>query len=207
MKPVAIYMAGEIVDASKINNRKQLAEKVDWVLGELAEPFSEHLLAPPVMALGAASFTAALSSLMPVFDFQVALNEALWPHRFRLGIGAGWDSEVVHHPDGPARAALETARRRRRPLAVEFPAGDLVHVHALEALAAAHGALVESWTPAAARHVPLMRAFGHQAPVAQALGVTQQVVSRTLRRARYRTLLEIERVANEIIADRLVGDV
>ena len=198
-----------------INNRSKLSEKIPWVIAELADPFRAHWLVPPRLVRGVESLVAVASSPRPVFDFQVALNEALWPHRFRIGVGsggldAGWESGEAGRLDGPAfraaEAALATAQRRRRPLVLAYPAADPVLLHALETLAAAHAALVEGWTPAAARHVPLLRAFGQQAPVAQALGVSQQVVSTTQRRARYRTLLEIEAAANEIIADRLADD-
>lgn len=211
----AFAIAGHLVDADKINNRNLLTEKIPWVIAELAGPFQSHWLAPPRLVRGIESFVAVTSSLRPVFDLLVALNEALWPHRFRLGVGgggldAGWDSGEAGRLDGPAfraaEAALATAQRLRRPLALECPAADPVLLHAVETLAAAHAALVAGWTPAAARHVPLLRAFGQQAPVAQALGVSQQVVSTTQRRARYRTLLEIEAAANEIIADRLADD-
>jgi len=210
-----IAISGDLVGSRKAINRTQLAEKIDHVIAGLIEPFSAHWLAPPMLTRGLDELSAAMDSLLPVFDFGVALNEALWPHRFRLGVGVGLvdiglETRVAARLDGPAfhlaAEALAEARRTHRPLIIRHPAADPVLVLSLEALAEAHAALVEGWTPAAARHVPLMRSFGHQVSVAATMGVSQQVVSRTLGRARYRTLRNIETAANQIIASRLVDD-
>lgn len=210
-----VAISGDLVGSRKATNRTQLAERIDHVLAGLIEPFQSHWLAPPMLTRGLDELSAAMDSLMPVFAFGVALNEALWPHRFRLGVGVGLvdiglETGVAARMDGPAfhlaAEALDAARCTRRPLIIRHPAADPVLVLALEALADAHAALVEGWTPAAARHVPLIRTSGHQVSVAATMGVSQQVVSRTLGRARYRTLCNIETAANQIIGSRLIDD-
>ena len=192
-----------------------MAEKIDRVIAGLIEPFRAHWLAPPMLTRGLDELSAAMDSMLPVFDFGVALNEALWPHRFRLGVGVGFvdiglETGVAARMDGPAfhlaAEALAAARGTGRPLIIRHPAADPVLVLSLEALAEAHAALVEGWTPVAARHVALRRTVGHQVSVATTMGVSQQVVSRTLGRARYRTLRNIEAVANQIIVSRLLDD-
>jgi hypothetical protein len=210
-----IAISADLAGSRKAKNRTQLAEKIEHVIAGLTEPFAAHWLAPPMLTRGLDELSAAMDSLLPVFDFGVALNEALWPHRFRFGVGVGLvdiglETRVATRLDGTAfhlaAEALAEARRMHRPLIIKHPAADPVLVLSLEALAEAHAALVEGWTPAAARHVPLMRSFGHQVSVAATMGVSQQVVSRTLGRARYRTLCNIETAANQIIASRLVDD-
>ncbi len=210
-----VALSGDLVGSRNLKNRKDLAPKIERAMAAASQPGNTHWLALPMLTRGLDEFSAALESLLPVFDFSVALNEALWPLRFRIGVGVGGvdvglETRLASRLDGPAfhlaAEALADARATRRPLVIRDPSADPVLLAALESLAQAHGALVEGWTPAAARQVPLMRTVGHQARVAGMLGVTQQAVSRTLTRARYRDLRDIEDAANAIIAGRLIPD-
>lgn len=210
-----VAVSGDLVGSRNLRNRNELAPMIERAMAVASQSRDAGWLAPPMLTRGLDEFSAALESLLPVFDFSVALNEALWPLRFRIGIGVGavdvgLETGLASRLDGPAfhlaAEALADARATRRPLVIRDPSADPVLLAALEALAQAHGALVEGWTPAAARQVPMMRTAGHQARVAGMLGVTQQAVSRTLTRARYRDLRDIEDAANAIIASRLIPD-
>ena len=210
-----VAVSGDLIGSRNLKNRKDLASKIEHAMAAAAQSCRTRWTAPPMLTRGLDEFSAALDSLLPLFDFSVALNEVLWPLRFRIGVGigvvdVGLETGLASRLDGPAfhlaAEALVAARATRRPLVIRDPSADPVLLAALEALAQAHGALVEGWTPAAARQVPLMRNVGHQARVAEMLGVTQQAVSRTLTRARYRDLRDIEGAANAIIAGRLIPD-
>jgi hypothetical protein len=210
-----VAVSGDLVGSRNLNNRKDLASMIERAMAAASQPRHADWLALPMLTRGLDEFSAALDSLLPLFDFSVALNEALWPLRFRIGVGVGGvdvglETGIASRLDGPAfhlaAEALADARTTRRPLVIRDPSADPVLLAALEALAQAHGALVEGWTPAAARQVPLMRTVGHQVRLAEMLGVTQQAVSRTLTRARYRELRDIEGAANAIIAGRLIPD-
>lgn len=185
-------------------------------MAHLSERFASVLLAPPVMTRGIDEFSAVFRAPGEVFDFTVALNEQIWPLRFRVGVGVGAidvaeRSRNAARMDGPAfhraAAALTRARDTETTFAIEAPDAAESDIRAIEALALAHATIADSWTPAVARIVVALRRWPTGSAAARELGITQQAVSRARRRASLAVLQVVERATADLMASRvqLVG--
>ncbi|MBX3321892.1 MAG: hypothetical protein KF757_02760 [Phycisphaeraceae bacterium] len=194
-------LIADLIDSRLVKNRAALAERLGQALEELRVGFASEWTAALTSTKGIDELSAALVRPDRAFEIAVALNERVWPHRFRwaLGCGAidiGLDSGDAGALDGSAfhRAAdaLARAKREKMPFAVMVPEAPESLVMLTEAAAAAHGRLMHEWSARQREFVIAARVHETQLGAAEALGVSAQTISRSLSRAGFDLMQRIE---------------
>lgn len=207
-------LSGDLVQSRAGTNRSRLGTKIRQQLARLAELHASQLLAPPTLTRGIDEFSAVFAKPAPAFDFLIALNEALRPQRFRLGIGTGtidvarrsrnaalMDGPAFHH----AAAALKRARDEKRNLAIHAPEVPTAITDTIEALAACHQALTLPHSDAQAMAVRALRTHTTAVAAAESLSISPQAVSQARRRSHFDLLMEIERAARSLFMTYFPG--
>ncbi|MBP7149453.1 MAG: hypothetical protein KBD01_18145 [Acidobacteria bacterium] len=194
-------LVGDLQASRLASDRRRLGARIEKVLRALGRTFAEDWLAPLVTTRGLDEVSGLLRRPDHAFDVAVALNLELWPRRFRVALAHGaidvapgsGDASAMDGPAFHAAAdALERARRDDLALAVALPGLAPEAAALVEALARMHHAVVSGWSPRMAAVVAAYRRHGTQAKVADALGITQQAVSKALRSARWPELVAAE---------------
>jgi len=207
-----IAVSADLVGSRLAADRHALMSLIESTLESLGRSYRREMLAIPVLTRGLDEFSAVFKTPKPLFDFMVQLNESLWPARFRLGVGIGRidlaeESGNAGKMDGPAfhlaAEALSVASRSGSALVIRAPDADQIDLMAIEALARAHSAIVEDWTPGVAKVIPSVRAAGTQEAVARLLNIRQQAVSKAVRRARLDVLVQLEGAGRALVCSRL----
>jgi hypothetical protein len=193
--PPCYVLVADLVASRRAPARRTLGRRLEDVLAACAREFAWR--APLMSTRGLDELSGVLAAPAPAFDVCAWLNEALWPQRFRFALACGGidvapDSTAAADMDGPAfhlaADALARARAADLPFAVNLPGRDGAACALIEALGTLHGAMTAQWTPGAARAMLALRQAGTQREAAKALGITQQAISRALRRARQHEL-------------------
>lgn len=188
-------LVGDLVASRRAPARRSLTQRLERALADSAQRFPWQ--APLMSTRGLDEISGVLSQPSTAFDVCVALNEALWPQRFRFALACGAidvapGSAVAADMDGPAfhRAAdaLSRGRATDLPFTLAVPPAQPAACAMAEALGALHGTLMRQWSPGAARAVEALRHGGSQSAAAAALGITQQAVSGALARAHQRKM-------------------
>lgn len=147
----------------------------------------------------------------PAYDLLTALEDALGPGRFRMGVGVGGLTTdfkpVCLGMDGPAfhraRAALEESKEKRRTLTYRLGQPDL------DRLLTSYATLLErvrlSWTGRQRQLIRLLATSGDQATAAAALGVSRATVTKVLKAAGWRTYEAARRDLVGYLAGYLAG--
>lgn len=190
----------DLVQSRRVQDRKGFGAHLEKTLSEMGRRFAASWMAPPVTARGIDEVSAAMSTPTAVFDFLVALNLAVWPQRFRMGLGIGivdvglegdaadLDGPGFHH----AAEAVRRAAREGIPFAIEGGARGRDQTGVVEAAALLHGRVMGGWHPAMHAAVVAYRDLQTQAKAARRLRLTQQAVSQALDRAQHDDLTRTE---------------
>ncbi len=204
-----LAISGDLVGSRRVGDRKGFQKLIEGVMLAAGSEFESDLIAPPKLTRGIDEFSALLVSPARAFDVLRAINEAIWPHRFRAGFGWGevdvgaadrdaarMDGKAFHR----AAAGLERAHLLRVPVGIGFAyvLDDSV-VGPLEALADAHGVIVEGWSKGAAEKIRVRRRVETAVEVARELGIAHQAASDGIRKGRFDTLLRIEAAISSLL--------
>lgn len=205
-----VALSGDLIHSRETEGRARLATRLRATFGALARRFT--FLAPPVLTRGIDEFSAVLAAPDQAFAFLVALNEAAWPHRFRMGVGVGTidvagRTKDAARMDGPAfhgaAEALARARASGRTFTVVAAGAAPGDVEAIEAMALAHDTFVAGWSSAVARSIRALREHETGQAAGDAIGVSQQAISAARRRGQYDTLLVLEGAIAGLLAARI----
>lgn len=198
--PISYGLSLDLVKSRRVKDRAAFVLRLKKALAQAGQRFAGEWLKPPVISRGIDEVSAALKRPDHAFDFLVDLNLALWPQRFRLGVGVGIIdiglSGDAADLDGTAfHNAAEAVRRAARdgiPFAIESPLIPAPQARIAETLALFHGNTIADWKPRMHDAAAAYRATGTQHDTARKLNVSQQSVSRTLARAHHENLLAAE---------------
>lgn len=199
-------LTADLVDSRKVQDRLGFTDTNRRARVEATERFAEEWAAPLVPVKGVDEFTGVLRRPDRAFDVACLVNEVVWPQRFRFTLAVGTlDTPPVGAEatalDGPAfHRASETmvrAKKERLSFALWLPDSDPATVRVVEGAAVLHAAVMEDWTEVQWRTLRLYEQEGHQGKVAEELGITQQSVSETLRKARASEIQEIRSAIRE----------
>lgn len=198
--PISYGLSLDLVKSRRVKDRAAFVIRLKQTLAEAGHRFAGDWLKPPVISRGIDEVSAALKRPDHAFDFLVWLNLALWPQRFRLGVGVGvidiglrgdaadLDGTAFHN----AAEAVRRAARDGLPFAIEAPSIPTPQGRIAETLALFHGNTIAEWKPRMHDAAIAYRSTGTQQDAARKLKVTQQSVSRTLARAHHEHLLTAE---------------
>ncbi len=197
-------LIADLENSRLVKDRKALSLKLEAALRELQISFSDDWLTPITNAKGIDELSSALNRPDRAFDIASAMNELVWPERFRWSLGSGTidiglESGDAGALDGTAfhNAAdgLRRAKHARTLFAVSLEDVGPGSTALIEAAALAHAEHMADWSPRQYDIVRSARAQSTQIEVAVSLGVSPQTVSQALHRAGFDTM---ERIANAI---------
>lgn len=210
-----VALSLDLVGSRKVQDRKGFAKKLEKTLRELKGRFGTSWLAPPVTARGIDELSGAMTGAAAAFDFLVALNLAVWPERFRMGIGVGTidvglESGDAADLDGTAfHNAAEAVRRAGRdgiPLALHGEGVTAREAGVIEALALLHARVLQGWHGATHAAAVAYRERGTQTSAAAQLKLTQQAISQALERGQHEDLTLAEDAVRLWLAGLLPGN-
>lgn len=193
----------DVVESRTIEDRTAFRDRLDGALSTVNERHEDTLVAPFATIKGIDEFGAVVTDLGPLYEMLHELLARIHPVRIRVAIASG-EIDVregsVRTMDGPAfhRADALFERIEAEAVAVGVDTGNAVD----DLLASVLELLLLSWERRTERQVEVLRAVERhptQAAAADALGLTPQSVSNTLRRIEYRRMATIrERLASSV---------
>lgn len=189
----------DVVGSRDIDDRDAFEARLRTAFDHVNEAEAEYVSTPLTHMKGIDEFGCVLTSAAAVPDLASGLLDRIHPTRVRFAVASGDidvgdDRETVAEMDGPAfhRASelLETLASNELYAAVDTGKdADGLFAAALNLLLLEREDLTE-------RQVEVILAYerhGTQTEVGEALGLKQQAVSKTLRRANYERRREIRR--------------
>jgi len=187
---------GDIVRSRAIPERDAFQRRLAALLEGTTARYGRTLASRWTLTLGD-EFQALFHASADLPQAVEHICHGLGARGVRFGIGHGPLSTKLRARasgmDGPcfhgARAALESAKRQRRLVAVELDGGAAQPVADIWNLALL---IVRARTPRQIEIVEAYRAEGHQGRVAERLGITQGTVSRELGRAHFEELQAVQ---------------
>lgn len=206
-------LIADLEDSRLVKDRAALAKRLDAGLGEFRALFAEEWVAAITSAKGIDELSSALRRPDRAFDIASALNERVWPERFRWALGSGTidiglatgdagalDGTAFHR----AADALRRAKRERLLFTVALEGVGPGSTELIECAALAHAEYMADWSGRQREFVRAARAQDTQLAVAGAFGVSPQTVSQALHRAGFETMRRIETAIGRRLAE--IGD-
>ena len=160
-----------------------------------------------MLGSGIPEFTAVLRTARPVYRMTRAVATAVRPHPVRLALArgpilGGLDTRDAEAMDGPAfdlaGELLYRARKEDRLLVVHT--GDTTFDTLFNSLLLLLTRHVDQWSDRQWEVVEAYRRLGRQNRVAEELAISQQSVSATLASAGWRTVRDVERSLDRVLA-------
>jgi hypothetical protein len=193
----AFVLMADLVDSRRVGDRPGFAEDLSTHLRALNDQFGgagTELWRPLTATKGIDEVATILSSPDLGFNLAYLLNLAVWPQRFRWGLGAGEidvnaNSEEISEMDGPAfHLAAEVLRKAEETgylFNLEIPGMNGSVQQLVREAADVVFSIMAGWTSAQARAVKKFIESGSQAETARLLNVSPQAVSQALDRSGY----------------------
>ena len=203
-------LIADLEDSRLVEDRRGLAAKLEDALTELAGLYADDWLAPIASSKGIDELSSALVRPDRAFEIAVAMNERVWPERFRWALGAGTIDIGLETGDATAldgtafhRAAdaLRRARDSRLLFTVSLDGVGSGSLGLIEAAAQAHSEFMADWKHRQHDFVRAARAQPVQLEIARAFAVTPQTVSQSLKRARFDTMVRIEHAIGQRLTE------
>lgn len=194
-------LIADLVNSRRVKDRQGLALRLQVALQAIRSSFVDEWLVPITNAKGIDELSAALVRPDRAFDIATALNELVWPEKFRWALGAGTidiglESGDAGDLDGTAfhsaADALRRAKIQKMLFSLSLPGLDKGSVALIEAAALAHAECMERWSQRQREFVRAARGHPTQLAVAEHFGVSAQTVSQSLLRAGFGTMQRIE---------------
>lgn len=203
-------LIADLVNSRRVHDRQGLARRLQVALASLRELFADEWLVPITNAKGIDELSAALVRPDRAFDVATALNELVWPEKFRWALGAGTidiglETGDAGDLDGTAFHAaadgLRRAKSQKMLFAIALPGVDRGSVELVEAAALAHAEYMERWSERQRQFVRVARVEQTQLAVAEQFQVSAQTVSQALLRAGFGTMQRIEEAIHWRLAE------
>jgi len=199
MDPIPYVMFGDLVASSQVEDRESFQKMLDAVCQEMNRRLSGYFEAEFKIIKGIDEIGAVLTDVSKVFEVVSTFFEELHPDRMRFVVVRGvidtaFESRDVSKMDGPAfhRAAFLMERLKRTRLLFDMSTGgeiiDSLISGQINLLLMARG----GWSATQRRIIREYEKTGIQSKVAENLGITQQAVSRALRRSNWKEIHGIE---------------
>jgi len=203
-------LIADLENSRLVEDRRGLADRLEAAMTELADLYADDWLAPIASSKGIDELSSALTRPDRAFEIAVAMNERVWPERFRWALGAGTIDIGLETGDATAldgtafhRAAdaLRRAKDSRLLFTVSLDGVASGSLGLIEAAAQAHFEFMSDWKQRQHDFVRAARAQPVQLEIARAFGVTPQTVSQSLKRARFDTMVRIEHAIGQRLAE------
>jgi hypothetical protein len=196
-------LIGDLVASRRMTNRPAVQRRLKDVLAALNEGLGGALAVPLRLTAGD-EVQGLLRHPEAVVEVVTRTGDEIHPARFAWGLGAGpvaTDlSDDISVVDGPClhRARDAVREASRSGLWLEVQGLPPLEGAVLRALMGLMGAIRSDWTRKELTYARAARS-GSQREVAERFGVNESTVSRGLSRAHFRTVLEGEQAARELL--------
>lgn len=198
---------GDVVDSRDAPDRSALREDLESACAAATETAGEAVVAPVAPIKGVDELAGVLSTPGPIYDVVDGFREAMHPHELRVVVTAGeidvgMDSADAAKMDGPAFHRADDLLEDLAGTPYRF-AMDLGEDRLDDVVADEVNLLLfrkREWTDRQREAVRRYRELGSQTAVAEELSVSQAAVSRTLDRALWPTIREIETRLRDTLA-------
>lgn len=197
----------DIVDSRKIENRETFESRLKNAFESVNESEAESLSTPLTQMKGIDEFGCVLTTVSPLPDIITGILDRIHPTYARFAIASGeidigTERETVAEMDGPAfhRASAMLDSIENEELYVGVDTNREIDGLAASAL----NLLVLEREDLTDRQVEVILAYerhGTQASAGEELGLQQQAISNTLRRANYMRRREIQRNLRRALED------
>ena len=207
MSQTLFALLGEVEDESAFDPA-ELHRDLGLRLAGLNGDHEPAFVAPFVLGSGIPEFTAVLRTARPVYAMTRSIAAAVRPYPVRLALArgpilGGLETRDAEAMDGPAfdlaGELLYRARKEDRLLVVHT--GDNTFDALFNALLLLLTRHVNQWSERQWEVVEAYRRLGRQNRVAEELSISQQAVSATLASAGWRTVRDVERSLERVLAD------
>lgn len=195
-------VVGDVVGSRSVDDREALRDDLEAAVAAANAEVGDRLVAPFAILKGVDEVAGVLADTAGADRALWALAEGIHPTGIRFAVvrgevDVGVDSGDVAAMDGPAfheaDRVLEAVAADDRHVGLSIDgAGEPVVVELLEALANLLLAWKGEWTARQAELVGRYRGAASMTALAEAEGITVQVVSKTLARAGAETVLRTE---------------
>jgi hypothetical protein len=191
-----IAIIGEIKNSKKIENRNEIQIKLENVLKKINSSYSDQIASNFTITLGD-EFQGLLSESSNVMYILSEIEKALYPIKFRFGIGIGTittriNRELAIGADGPAyqraRTAIDKVRRNERKnqtsneyIRVETSNSGDLRLRELNIILSLTAVISDSWTNRQREVIWTMLFHSKsQSEVAKLLGLSQSSFQKSL---------------------------
>lgn len=209
-------IVGDLIGSSKLSNRPQSSDIINSALLEVSREYSEEFHGPLVLTKGIDELSAVLHRPKAVYDICTALNEVIFPLRFRFAVvqntlDIGIESRNAQKMDGRAFHIAADILAELKASGTYFgfqllPPNDKFNLF-LSQLANLASIIMCSRTEHQNQVLILYRTLNRQRDVGRQLGKTQQAVSDALNSAHWKALKRTEDVINGFLENMPRGEI
>lgn len=192
---------GDVIGSREVDDRTALRNRLEAGLEAVNDALADRLVAPFATLKGVDEVGGVLESPEGAYRALQLLTEAIHPTTMRVAIvhgsvDVGADTGDVAEMDGPAfhtaDEALALAESSERLVALSVEDAHSWQVDMIEAQMELLSMWKEAWTPRQTEVVRTYRDAATMRAAADRLDISVQSVSKTLKRARAATIIEIE---------------
>lgn len=195
-------LIADLVHSRRVEDRPAFESRLEAALRRVRTLPGVDWHAPLEAVKGIDELSSVLLTPDRAFDVAWQVNLRVWPESFRFvlahgEIDVGWETRRAGPMDGPAyhraAAGITRARDDGLPFALDLPGVPSTQTAVVESLAHLHDTIVAEWSAREAEFVRAYDELGRQGDVAERFDVSQQAVSKALRRARDHELHDARR--------------
>lgn len=204
----------DIVDSRKIEDRKNVQNKLKKILDDINIKFEESIESKFIITLGD-EFQGLLKSNVDIMQIINYIQFEMYPIKFRIGLGIGEintsiNMEFALGADGPAyynaRSAIEfVGKNEKSNLTYEtsiciYPE-DSNKIKLLNLVLAMYSSLFNKWDEDLYKTVKLIQEGNTQQEASDILKINQSSVRRRLEKAGYYNFLHMHEVLTSILGE------
>ncbi|MCZ7372150.1 MAG: SatD family protein [Candidatus Methanoperedens sp.] len=207
MRQKLYVMMGDVMSSRKIKEKEAFRKKLDKVCREINMAYAGDIYADFRILKGIDEIEGVLLNISKSYEIMTALSEQLFPQSMRFVIALDYidtalDTRYVTKMDGPAfhKASDMIHGLKKTKLFFEMSAGNEALDIAINGEVNLIMLLKKNWSIRQHQIVREYREKKNQDEVAKALGITQQSVSRTLKRCMWHEITFIEEKLNYVLS-------
>jgi len=207
MRQKLYVMMGDVMSSRKIKEKEAFRKKLDKVCREINMAYAGDIYADFRILKGIDEIEGVLLNISKSYEIMTALSEQLFPQSMRFVIALDYidtalDTRYVTKMDGPAfhKASDMIHGLKKTKLFFEMSAGNEALDIAINGEVNLIMLLKKNWSTRQHQIVREYREKKNQDEVAKALGITQQSVSRTLKRCMWHEITFIEEKLNYVLS-------
>ncbi len=207
MKQKLYVMMGDVVSSRRIKDKEAFRRNLEKACRDINRAYSDDIYADFRILKGIDEIEGVLLNIRECYKIIEAMSERLYPHSMRFVISLDYidtalETRYVTKMDGPAfhKASDMMHGLKKTKLFFDMSAEDELLDAAIKGEVNLILLLKKNWSSRQHQIVREYREKKNQYEVAKALGITQQSVSRTLKRCMWQEIDGIEEKLNYVLS-------